>query len=365
MRNGWTLCLAGDVMTGRGIDQILAHPSRPEIYEGYVKDARDYVRLAESVSGPVRAPVGWDYVWGSALPVMRDADACIVNLETSVTVSDSYQPNKRIHYRMHPDNVACLAAAGIDCCVLANNHVLDWGSEGLEETLVSLERAGIRTAGAGLDAAAARAPSVLPLADGRRVLVFAFGEVSSGIPPRWAAAEDRPGVSLLADLSAATANEIGVAIGRARRPGDVVVVSVHWGANWGYAVPDARIDFAHRLIDSGMVNIVHGHSSHHPIGIERYRAGLILYGCGDLLNDYEGIGGYESFRADLSLLYRVFVPEAGSGELGVLMTPLKIRRLRLNPAEAPDAEWLAAALTRASARFGTRIRVEDSGELAA
>ena len=59
MRNGWTLCLAGDVMTGRGIDQILAHPSRPEIYEGYVKDARDYVRLAESVNGPVPAPVGW------------------------------------------------------------------------------------------------------------------------------------------------------------------------------------------------------------------------------------------------------------------------------------------------------------------
>lgn len=62
-----TLWLAGDVMTGRGIDQIQAHPVAPLLYESWVRDARDYVRLAERVNGPVPAPVAPDYIWGDAL----------------------------------------------------------------------------------------------------------------------------------------------------------------------------------------------------------------------------------------------------------------------------------------------------------
>jgi poly-gamma-glutamate synthesis protein (capsule biosynthesis protein) len=193
------LCLTGDVMTGRGIDQILPHPSDPRLQEGYVKDARDYVALAEQINGPIEAPVGWEYVWGEALPLLRASDARIINLETSITRSNRYWRNKGIHYRMHPDNIECLRAAGIDCCVLANNHVLDWGVTGLEETLAGLGQAGIRTAGAGLNLEAARVPAVLPVSDGQRVLVFAYGSGTSGIPDQWAAGTD-PGINLLADL---------------------------------------------------------------------------------------------------------------------------------------------------------------------
>ena len=89
-----------------------------------------------------------------------------------------------------------------------------------------------------------------------------------------------------------------------RRNTDVVVVSVHWGSNWGYDVPDAHVEFAHRLVDGG-VDVVFGHSSHHPRPVEIYRGHPILYGCGDLINDYEGIGGHERFRDDLRLLYLV------------------------------------------------------------
>src|SRR5690606_24185118 len=88
---------------------------------------------------------------------------------------------------------------------------------------------------------------------------------------------------------------------------DVVVVSVHWGGNWGYAIPPAERAFAHALIDSGSVDVVHGHSSHHAKGIEVYRGKPILYGCGDFLNDYEGISGHERYRGDLSLMYFVTV----------------------------------------------------------
>ena len=94
-------------------------------------------------------------------------------------------------------------------------------------------------------------------------------------------------------------------IGRARAakgPGDVVVVSIHWGSNWGYAVGPDQVRFAHRLIDGG-VDLIHGHSSHHPGPVEVFGGKLVLYGCGDCINDYEGITGHERYRGDLRLLY--------------------------------------------------------------
>lgn len=357
-----TICLTGDVMTGRGIDQILPHPSNPLLHESYVKDARDYVSLAESVGIPIDAPVAWDYIWGDALPILRAADACVINLETSITRSDAAWLDKRIHYRMHPDNVTCLKAASVDCCVLANNHVLDWGRAGLQETLATLSSAGIRTAGAGLDLAAARAPAVLPL-PGRRLLVFAYGSGSSGIPEQWRAGIARSGINLLDDPLSESANDIAATVNEYRTAGDVVVVSLHWGPNWGYSVPEASLRFARALIDEAGVDLVHGHSAHHPIGIERYGGRLILYGCGDLLNDYEGIGGYEMFRPDLALLYRVTLPEAPDGTWRLRMTPMQIRGMRLQRASRSDAEWLTAALTRASGSFNTEIRLEQDGEI--
>ena len=158
--------LCGDVMTGRGIDQALPHPVRPTLYEPCVRDARDYVRLAESANGPVPRPVPFEYVWGDALGELERAgtDARIINLETAVTWSEDHWPGKGIHYRMHPRNIACLTAADIDCCCLANNHVLDWGYRGLAETLRALDEAGVPRAGAGRNAAEAASPAVLDVA---------------------------------------------------------------------------------------------------------------------------------------------------------------------------------------------------------
>lgn len=145
----------------------------------------------------------------------------------------------------------------------------------------------------------------------------------------------------------------------------MVIVSLHWGGNWGYQVPDGDVRFAHALIDTQVVDVAHGHSSHHPIGIERYRGKLILYGCGDLLNDYEGIRGHQSFCGDRSLLYQVNLPGDTSAPAGLRMTPLKIRRVRLHKAPRDDVEWLATALTRPSAGFGTRINVGSNNALVA
>lgn len=352
-----TLFLAGDVMTGRAIDQVLPHAGSPRIFEPYSSSALDYLRLAERASGAIPRPVDFDYIWGEALAVLSAAApaARIINLETAVTRRGQPWPRKGIQYRMHPDNIPCLTAAAIDCCVLANNHVLDWGYPGFEETLDSLSGAGLTVAGAGPDLESAQAPATLALPGDGRLRVLACGLQNSGIPAAWAATAARPGVNLLPDLSRATVSRISAAIAARREPGDIVMISIHWGGNWGYEIPPDHRRFAHALIDDAAADIVHGHSSHHPIGIEVYRGRPIMYGCGDLIDDYEGISGHASYRHDLALLYLVTL-DRGTGELRRLeMVPMQRSRFRLVHASASDRQWLQRVLDRECRQLQARV----------
>jgi poly-gamma-glutamate capsule biosynthesis protein CapA/YwtB (metallophosphatase superfamily) len=339
-------------MTGRGIDQILRHPCPPHLYEPYVKDARDYVRLAERASGPVPRPVDDAYVWGEALEELERVrpHARIINLETAVTQSED-RMQKGINYRMHPANVGCLTAARTGCCALANNHLLDWGTAGLEETLDTLHGAGLRTAGAGRNRDEAMAPAVLA-GNGARVLVYSVGCEDSGIPSSWAATEKGPGIDFLADLSERSAEQLAARIRAARRAGDLVVVSIHWGGNWGYRVPREQTQFAHRLIDAAGVDVVHGHSSHHPKAAEIYRGKLVLYGCGDFINDYEGISGHDEFRGDLGVMYFPSLDPASGRLVELELVAVCRRRLRLERASETDCAWLCGVLDKECERFG-------------
>lgn len=359
-----TLFLGGDVMTGRGVDQILRHPSAPDLHELFVDDAREYVRIAEHASGAVPRGVDAGYVWGDALAEWerRNPAARIVNLETSITRSDEYYPRKGIHYRMHPENVGCVTAARFDVCVLANNHVLDYGRAGLIETLQTLEHAGVKTVGAGRNLADATRPSVQSSDGGGRIIVGACAHESSGVPGDWAALTEEAGVHLLADLSDETASAVAARVTSDKRAGDVAVVSIHWGDNWGYDVPRRHAGFAHRLVECG-VDIVHGHSSHHARPIEIYHEKLILYGCGDFINDYEGISGYERYRGHLSLMFFPSLDPVTGRLVTLQVTPMQIRKLRLQRASATDARWLCDTLNRISDPFGVRLTLMTDGVL--
>jgi poly-gamma-glutamate synthesis protein (capsule biosynthesis protein) len=195
------------------------------------------------------------------------------------------------------------------------------------------------------------------------VLVFAFGLSDSGIPPDWAAAAKRPGVARLADLSSAAVRRVADLVARTKGPRDLALASIHWGGNWGYRIPEEHHRFARTLIDEAGVDLVQGHSSHHPKGLEVWRGQLILYGCGDFLNDYEGIGGYEAYRGDLIPMYLPTL-DPGSGRLLSLnIHPMQLRRLRLNRATPADARWLGQVLTRESAVLGTQIQLGAGGQL--
>ena len=359
-----TVLLCGDVMIGRGIDQVLPHPSAPVLYEAFAQSAGDYVRLAEQANGVIRKPVPFEYVWGDALGILtrERADVRIVNLETAVTRVDQPWP-KGINYRMNPDNLPCLAVANIDCCVLANNHVLDWGRKGLIETLDELGRAGLKTAGAGSTDATAAAPAVLSTTGKGRVLVYAVACASSGVPDDWAARRNRSGVNFVAKPSATAVEAIAKQIRGDRRPGDVIVLSVHWEANWGYEIDSADRAFAHQLIDLADVDVIYGHSSHHAKAIEVYRDKPILYGCGDLLNDYEGIETHKVFRGDLVLAYIGTFDSANRHLIELKMAPFRIRNFRLNYAAAPEARWLQHTMDRECRRFGGRVALGSDGLL--
>jgi len=359
------LFLCGDVMTGRGIDQIQPHPGDPRLFEPYVRSALQYLEIAERASGPIPRAVGPAYIWGDALADLDRArpDVRIVNLETAVTKTGEPWPGKGIHYRMHPANIGCLTAAQIDCCVLANNHVLDWGHDGLLETIAVLRGAGLRIAGAGRDEAEACTPAAIELPQGGRVLVFGFGSSSSGVPEEWAAARRRPGVCMLDEDDSRAVEQVARLVRAAQRPGDVVVASIHWGGNWGHGVPDEQRLLAHRLIEEAGVDLVHGHSSHHPRPIEVHLGKLILYGCGDFLNDYEGIGGYEAFRPELGFMYLPELDASDGRLLRLVLVPTRIGGFRVNRATDDERRWLLETLNREAHRVGTRLLEQQDGSL--
>jgi poly-gamma-glutamate capsule biosynthesis protein CapA/YwtB (metallophosphatase superfamily) len=347
-------------MLGRGIDQILRDPCQPTLHESYVKDAREYIMLAEQRSGKIPRGVDPAYPWGEALAVLDAAqpDARVINLETSITRSDDFDRDKGIHYRLSPENATCLSAARIDACALGNNHVLDWGERGLCDTLATLDRLQIAHCGAGRDLDEAMRPAVLDLGDRGRIAVFSVASTDGGAPPWWAASAGRPGVHLVGQLDAQEMRNLRRMIEAWRSPGTRVVLSIHWGPNWGFSTPHAHRRFAHWMIDDAGVDVVHGHSSHHIKGIEVHHGQPILYGCGDLLTDYEGIIGHEAYRGDLSLLYLVTLDATGS--LAKLeMAPMRSYRFQLVHAGAYETRWLAIALAHCGAELGTSVAIGD------
>src|SRR3981189_518997 len=216
-------------MTGRAIDQLRPPPGDPTLREAVVSDARTYIRLAERTNGPIPAPIDYAWPWGESLAIVDEfaPDIRLINLETSITACGDFAPGKAVHYRMHPDNVGCLTAIRPDVCALANNHVLDFGYQGLADTLRTLDDAGIRGAGAGLDAGGAERPVVVGLVDGTRVVIASCGLGSSGFPHGWAAPRHRPGVAYVSDMSDRSASTIADRVLAVKGHDDIAIVSVH------------------------------------------------------------------------------------------------------------------------------------------
>jgi poly-gamma-glutamate synthesis protein (capsule biosynthesis protein) len=315
-----TLAFAGDVMLGRLVNESLA--------------GGDYARP-----------------WGDLLPVLRGVDAFFVNLECALTARTAQWPDggrKAFYFRADPAVAATLVAGRVDFASVANNHIGDFGPDGLRDTLATLDRVGVAHAGAGEDRLSARAPALLTPA-GLRIAVVAGADY----PVEWAATATAPGINYIPiSLAPEHFDEVKLMLAVAREQADLVVFSIHWGPNMrARPTPEFR-EFAHAVIDAG-ADIFWGHSAHVVQGMEWRGERLILYDTGDFIDDY-AVDAH--LRNDLSGLFlvRVAPPAVQSVEL----VPVRIDDFRVMQARGIDRDWFAHRYAARCADVGAQLSVE-------
>lgn len=315
-----TLALAGDTMLARYVSQTI---------------------LAE---GP-------RHIWGDVLPIIREADLSLVNLECTIAESgEPFTPPRVFYFRAAPEAIRALEVAGIDYVTLSNNHTMDFQAPALLETIGRLDEHGIAHAGAGRNVEEAAQHALLE-ARGIKVGVVAFADHFE----EYAATESGPGTNVIPiTLDEVHFRRVRESIQAARAAGaDLVVFSIHWGPNFTPAPSEAFVDFAHAVIDAG-ADIFHGHSAHVFHGIEIYRGKLILYDTGDLIDDY-----YidRQYRNDQQLLFLI---HATCGQIEqVELFPIRIYRLQLHRASGGTFGEIAERVEILSQVFGTGMRRED------
>ena len=287
-----------------------------------------------------------EYVWGNTLYLLRQAAAVFINLECAVTDWGEPAPGKRFCFRTDSKNVEALRVAGVRAASLANNHIMDFGDTGLLETLANLDRAGVAHAGAGRNLAEARRPAELDIGGLRVVFIAATDN-----QPDWEATEDRPGIFYV-PIRPADPKFAGLLslVAAARASADLVIVSLHWGPNWGYDPPAEHRTAARRLVEHG-ADIIFGHSAHVFRGIEVIDGRPVFYSCGDFVDDY---AVDEVERNDWSFIFEVNLDGPRIKNIALTPTIIADFQARLAPAAYRDA--ILDRMSGLCFKLGTTVR---------
>lgn len=315
---GISLIFLGDVMLGRLVNQELKR----------------------------RPP---EYVWGNTVHVLRQADAVFINLECAVTDWGEPVPGKRFCFRTDSKNVGVLRAAGVRAASLANNHIMDFGDVGLLETVANLDRAGIAHAGAGRNQTEAQRPAELNIGGLRLAFIAATDN-----QPDWEATDDRPG-TFYVPIKPTDPRFAGLLdlVAGARTSADLVIVSLHWGPNWGYEPPAEHRTAARSLIGHG-ADIIFGHSAHVFRGIEIIDGRPVFYSCGDFVDDY---AVDEVERNDWSFIFEVNLE--GPTVKKITLTPTIIAEFQARLAPPAYRELILDRMSSLCFRLGTVVRRTD------
>jgi poly-gamma-glutamate synthesis protein (capsule biosynthesis protein) len=294
---------------------------------------------------------GPGYPLGAIAPTMQRADLTVVNLECAITAHEGLWPGvpKAFYFGAPPEAVHALVGAEVDLVSLANNHTLDFGVEGLEETQRLLRHHGILFAGAGATLAEARAPVLIE----RKGILFGMVAYCDH-QEDFAASAAGPGIAYL-DLSdeARALDQIRDDLDRMRNAGvDWPILSLHWGPNTVDRPSPQFVRLAHAAIESGC-GILFGHSAHVFHGIEMYQDSPIIYSAGDLVDDYYVD---PDSRNDYGLLIELEVSRYGLRRID--LHPVVIEKCRVVPAMSEQHEEITRRMTTLCAEMGTTVRHE-------
>jgi len=316
--NNISIGFAGDVMIGRGVNAAITDK-------------------------------GYSYPWGNVLPILKNTDINIINLEAALTNSNK-KVYKVFNFKATPDRIKMLEEACVTVVNLANNHILDFSEEGLIETIQTLDNSGIKHTGAGRNENEAEKPVILTVKNSTLgMLGFTDNE------PGWKAGNSTSGVNYIDISNSDDCKKALTAISTLDKKTDLVIVSIHWGPNMNEEPERHFIDFAHAMIEHG-ADIIHGHSAHNFQGIEIYRHKLILYDTGDFVDDY-AVDPY--FRNDHSFFFKVEASQQGIEK--VVLIPVLISKYQVNLASGEDYKWSIQRMQKLSSKFGTKL--SDEGEV--
>ncbi|MBC7186848.1 MAG: CapA family protein [Calditrichaeota bacterium] len=236
---------------------------------------------------------GCDYPFDSTRAVLQSADIAIGNLEAPFTTRGKAF-DKTFTFRVPPPWAAGLKNAGFDVLNLANNHILDYGHEGLFDTIATLDSLGLFHCGAGANDSVATTPAMVKVGE-RTVAFLGF---STTFPEEFWATRTRAGTCFPSE------QKMKRAIEESRARADLVVVSFHWGAELLTMAKDYQRLLGHQAIDCG-ADLVLGHHAHVLQGLEVYRGKLIAYGLGNFAF------GSRSESSRESMILKVFLDENG------------------------------------------------------
>lgn len=321
---------------------LICLAASPAIGGDIVIDAVGDIMLAGSGSATFRR-LGYFYPFEAVASELRSADISVGNLEAPLARGGTEFVDKKFRFKVPPAAAPALKQAGFSVLTLANNHMMDFGAEALQETLRNLDKAGILHTGAGETLSAGRKAAIVNIR-GKKVAFLAY---SITLPDEFYATSARPGT--VPGYPAYYLQDIA----RAKSAADYVVVSFHWGSELATYPNQHQVSTAHRSVEAG-ADVVLGHHPHVLQGIERYKGKLILYSLGNFAF------GTTSRISDRSVIARITLREGGE-DLELIPVNVLNKEVRYQPRILRGAIGMEVVdrLQRLSGPFGTRLRTEN------
>jgi len=282
---------------------------------------------------------GYEYPFAATASILRGSDIALGNLETPIARKGFEFTGKKYRFKADPKAAAAMRKAGFTVLTLANNHIMDFGAQGLTETRHYLKNEQLLFTGAGRNLAEARLPAVVEK-NGRKIAFLAY---SLTYPVEFYAGPAKPGAApgypqvFLEDIK------------KAKACADYLVVSFHWGAECATSPKSYQVYVARLAVDAG-ADVVVGHHPHVLQGIERYKGRLILYSLGNYAF------GSMSRNADTSVMARI-VLDRGVSEVELFPLNVKNAEVRYQPALLKGArgEKVISHLRELSSQWETKF----------